>query len=384
MRQSSSRKPNTQGELALPRVLLTTSPWNSAITCAQSFSAQGCKVDVISELRSTPLNFSRHIDGCHFAPSERDAAQWQASLLKILHHNHYDLLIPISDRAVNIVSQARSQVQPLVNVVLPSARSMAIASDKARTTRMAIACGIPVPPSRFPQSLDEMRQAIGEIGLPAVVKVPISTGSEGVRISADVAQLLAFAQARQNPGNQPFLQAHFRGSNIGVNTLVVAGKIVACHSYEVDPAHQMSGNAPFAREIHDPVLVEYAATLARELDWTGPLGFDFLRAEDGSCVFLETNPRFPGSLSFATQAGIDMPAMLLDIAAGRVVPSDRPAQAGQCERLGLTQELRWWRADIRQRTRAFLSFDKPFDVINRQRLSDPGLFVAQIIDAFRR
>jgi len=367
----------------MARILVTTSAWNSALTCVESLSTKGHAVDALTWLRDTPLNFSRHLNQCIYAPEENEAAAWTARLIEVLCSTKYDLLIPMSDLAVNMVSNARAEIEERVGLVMAAPQSIAIASDKALSTQLAMRLGVPVPASRFPQNAAEMEIAIGELGLPAVVKVPISTGSQGVRVSSDIDELLAFSALHEDPANRAFCQGFVGGDLVGATALADKGRVVASHSFEVATQYLVGGNPPYAQEFVDPLLDEYVAALIKELDWTGPIDFDFLRAEDGSCVFLEINPRFSGTISFARAVGIDFPALLFDLSQGRKVEYAEPGVSGRLYRSGLEVELRWWRQDPRQRTKTLLSHWFRRDVLSNSRLSDPGLLLAQALYAFR-
>lgn len=341
-------------------------------------------MDVLTSARLTPINFSRRKSRAIAVPLESETEAWRVRLMEILRAGQYDLLIPISDTAVDIVSQMRDEIEPLVQVIIPSPQNIALASDKARSTQLAEKLNVCIPTSRFPENEAGFRAAFAELGLPCVVKLPISSASAGVFISSDVEELLAFVARHQDPANRPYCQEFIAGDLVGVAALAYQGRVLASHCFEVDFDHLVGGHPPYARESVDPQITADVAAIVKALDWSGPIDFDFLRGADGNCRFLETNPRFSGTISFAAAAGVDFPAMLIDLAQGRTVHCDYTGIAGRTYRSGMEQELYWWRRAPVARFTTLVSHWLRRDVVHKPRLSDPGLMAAQIVSAFRK
>lgn len=368
----------------MARILVTTGAWNAALCCLESLSAKGHSVDVLTSAKLTPINFSRRTNRTIAVPPESEPEAWRARLMEILRAEDYDLLVPISDVAVNIVSEQRAEIEPLVRVIIPSADMIALASDKARSTQMAAKLGVRIPESRYPEDEVGFRAAFAELGLPCVVKVPISTASAGVLISSDPDQLLAFAAQYTDPANRPFCQEFIAGDLVGAAVLAHRGDVVASHLFAVDPEYLVGGNPPYARECVDPQITADVAAIIKALDWSGPIDFDFLRDTDGNCRFLETNPRFSGTISFAAAAGVDFPAMLIDLAQGHKVDCNYTGLEGRTYRSGMEQELFWWLGAPMARFTTLVSQWLRKDVLHKPRLSDPGLVGAQILSALRK
>jgi predicted ATP-grasp superfamily ATP-dependent carboligase len=68
----------------------------------------------------------------------------------------------------------------------------------------------------------------------------------------------------------------------------------------------------------DPVAKKHAVALLRAMGWRGVAMVEFKQnSADGSLRLMEINGRFWGSLQLAIDAGVDFPALAVDVAVGR-------------------------------------------------------------------
>jgi carbamoyl-phosphate synthase large subunit len=81
-----------------------------------------------------------------------------------------------------------------------------------------------------------------------------------------------------------------------------------------------AGVSDRGRTVKDPALIDLALDCARVFDFFGPVNIQ-CRIVDGRPVVFEINARFSGGIPLTIAAGADFPAMLVDLALGRRVPS---------------------------------------------------------------
>ena len=74
------------------------------------------------------------------------------------------------------------------------------------------------------------------------------------------------------------------------------------------------------RTVNDPLLIRVAEVCAEVLQFAGAVNIQ-CRLVDGRPVVFEINPRFSGGIPLTIAAGADFPRMLVDLAAGRRVPT---------------------------------------------------------------
>jgi predicted ATP-grasp superfamily ATP-dependent carboligase len=66
----------------------------------------------------------------------------------------------------------------------------------------------------------------------------------------------------------------------------------------------------------DPILLTHARALLDAVTWHGIAMVEFKVADDGTPYLMEINTRFWGSLQLATDAGVDFPWLLYNLACG--------------------------------------------------------------------
>jgi carbamoyl-phosphate synthase large subunit len=77
----------------------------------------------------------------------------------------------------------------------------------------------------------------------------------------------------------------------------------------------------------DDELSDLAEEIVFQTDWTGPMTINVIRSENGDVYVRNVLPQFPDWINFAAEAGVNLPAVLVDILQGfdhppvsRIVP----------------------------------------------------------------
>ncbi len=136
-----------------------------------------------------------------------------------------------------------------------------------------------------------------------------------------------------------FLQAHVTGYEESVMLAAYRGELLDCVSMrkrDITPEGKTwAGDiAPVQPEFGEPLRA-----MVRELDWTGGGELEMVRDASGELWLLEMNPRFPAWVHGATIAGHNLPALLVEAAAG--VPARKSqAQASEFTRVVLEVPVR--------------------------------------------
>lgn len=267
----------------------------------------------------------------------------------------YDLLIPISDRVVDVVSHYRDKLSEHVTLALPDPKHLELARDKARTTRFAASHGELVPQTYYPETMAAVEQLAPTLPYPVVVKLPRGTASLGVFVVHSAAEVIDTFGRYGRPENWPFIQEFVAGDIADVAAVCDHGEMVTYFSFYAQLEHLVGGTPPYVRSLADPALVDMAGRLVRQLGWHGAIDFDFVRAASGEYYLLEINPRFSGTTNFAYKLGIDLPRSYLDVALGRPAHShQRSYRDGWLFRTVFPAEVDWWRQDKARRAATVL------------------------------
>lgn len=363
------------------RVLVTTARWQSALCCVESLGGAGHEVHVMSSARLAPATASRRCARRIPAPPESDREAWDRALMAAVEAGRYDLVVPISDLAVDAVDARREAILARAGMPLAASPALETARDKAATTRLALELGLAVPRTIFPGTREEALAAARELGFPCVLKRPRSFSSQGVLVARTPDEVAGFLDRGDDPGGSasgaPFLQAFEPGELLDVATVCDRGRIARGFAFTVAPGHLTGGAPPFATTARPGAAWEAAARLVAALGWHGAVDFDFIRTPDGRDVLLEINPRLSGTSGMGLRLGVDLPGALLDLAQGREVAPQAPVPEGVRVAMGVELELQWLALDAARRWREALASRFDRGLVRPRRWGDPALVAAQ-------
>jgi predicted ATP-grasp superfamily ATP-dependent carboligase len=223
-------------------------------------------------------------------------------------------------------------------------------NDKALLMARAPEAGIAVPQQLVLETASQ-RSALdaAELRFPLVIKPSRSVASGsggrltklGVLHAADAAQLSQVLEALLPEAYPVLLQQRIVGPGIGVFLLVWNGETKAVFSHRRIREKPPSGGVSVYRESipADPALVARSRALLDMFGWNGVAMIEYkLDARDGTPYLMEINGRFWGSLQLAVDAGVDFPALLVQLALGESVAPVTSYRTGI--------RSRWWWGDV--------------------------------------
>ena len=296
------------------RILVTTPLWEGAMACVQSLGRLGHQVSVIGSDPRYPLATSKYCRDIVVCAREERTDAYAEDLLRAVREGGYDMLIPISDRTIAIVTDHLDEIRKHTRLELPRPDQIALAGDKVQTMRFAQAHGVVIPPTYYPPDMEALETLSREIDYPCVAKLPVSSASHGVKIVHDAAALQRFFVDQGTEENWPFVQGFIAGDLYDVTAVCNHGRIVAHFAFRSPIDSQVGGTPPFAYTVNDPALLEATAKVLEGIGWHGAVDLDFLRGDDGRYYLLEVNPRFSGTINFAYKMGVDLPKAYFDVA----------------------------------------------------------------------
>jgi len=309
-------------------VLVLDGQTNQALACVRSLGRAGCDV-LVAATRNRPLAaWSRFCRGRFKLRGETPAA-FQA-LRAWATARHITMVLPLTERSCVLCNLDREVwEQAGITVACPPDAVLRRAFDKAITIEAARACGVSVPPTRMPTSMNDAHAAVQELGFPCVVKSRFSNAWNGTQFLADpgtgyvrdASELERAITAHRQADSWPVLQAFVPGQGKGVFALFDHGRAVAWFAHERlrDVRPSGSGSSLRSSAALDPRLLGPAERLLTDMQWHGPAMVEF--RDDGvhPPYLMEVNGRFWGSLQLAVSAGADFPQWWLSIVRGRPV-----------------------------------------------------------------
>src|SRR5579875_813394 len=137
--------------------------------------------------RSVPTFSSRWCQRSYVAPSyERDTEPFLTYLKQLLDNTGARVLITSSDGTLAVLREHRAEIeQHNTRIALAQEPALSLALNKDQTLDIAAQLGLGIPHGILVTATDEVKEAVHEIGLPAVVK-PVETWQwgqqQGVRL----------------------------------------------------------------------------------------------------------------------------------------------------------------------------------------------------------
>jgi carbamoyl-phosphate synthase large subunit len=221
------------------------------------------------------------------------------------------LVVPtIDDELEALASAAPRFADADIRLAVSSVETIAICNDKHATSGTLTARGIAAATSFLPGELPS------EPRFPLFIKPRFGRGSVAAFPVRNPRELAFFLEYVPEPVVEPYLD----GPEFTIDMLCdFSGRLLS-----VVPRERIvirAGVTDCGRTIHDPRLIDLAASCASALAFVGPVNIQCRMVEERPVVF-EINPRFSGGIPLTIAAGADFPRMLVELTLGaRVAPT---------------------------------------------------------------
>ena len=317
-------------------VLVTDSWANCGLAVVRSLGRAGVKIACSDAGEFSAALHSKYCGRRFPTPSpDSEPVGFTDAVAEELSKVTYDVLMPLTDRSLILLSEARRKLGP-VKLPLPDHETVLAAQDKSRMLRLAQGLGIGTPKTFFPMDRREATEIAKDLTYPVVVKCRVSRVWRGGRIRfgtteyAEDAQSLPRIYGRlEEAVDRPMIQEYVPGRGLGVFALMNKGKPRAVFMHERIREYPPSGGiSVLAKSVRDDDLMEQGLRLLRELKWHGVAMVEFKVADDGKAKLMEVNGRFWGSLQLAVDAGVDFPLLLFRMAKDGDVEEVREYKVG--------------------------------------------------------
>lgn len=309
------------------RVLLSDGSGLTARQVATQLSVGGHTVEVLTPDRLSLAHFTGHVRrGDRVPVYGAEPFAWLDRALAVYREGHFDVLVPTHEQ-VAVLSRSAEKLQTLgVATTVPPFSALVKMQDKRAAFTTLATLGISQPPTSVVDSADELRKWER---LPAFIKTPIGTASNGVRYVTEPSGLANVASTWEAAGvfadGGVLVQAPVAGQLIMVQSVFSKGRLVASHA-NLRIREGTRGGASHKKSVDLPAIREDLAALGGSLSWHGALSADAILTDAGP-VYIDINPRLvePGN---AWRAGIDLVTPMLDLALAKAPVIQRSGEAG--------------------------------------------------------
>ncbi|MBI3392666.1 MAG: ATP-grasp domain-containing protein [Nitrospirae bacterium] len=300
------------------KVLILDGMWSKTVAAVRSLGRHGLKVTAGEVTRLAAALFSRHAALRAVYPSPVTEPRAFLAWLDRELDKGYDAVLPFETVTQEFLAVHRTRIESRTRFPFAPLQAMRLMGDKAETTKMAAALGLPIPRTVHPHSVEEAALILKDFPAPAVVKPRTSSGTRGLRYVSRAEDL--WPAYRDVHVRHPFPIVQERippgGEAIGVGALYNKGKARALFAFKRLREYPVTGGSSTLRmSVRHPEAEAAAERLLDSIGWHGPAMVEFkAHPSDGRPRFLEVNPRFWGSLSLAIRAGVDFPWLLYRMA----------------------------------------------------------------------
>lgn len=306
-----------EGRAPKPSVLVLGGQHRNALGVVRDLGRRGIPVYVGSDDSFARSNWSRHAARSFTYPSpERQPDEVHKAILAKLREWEPAVLLPAMDEEWRLLYRHFDDYSQLTAVVpCPGHELFERMLNKKTMTQQAQQCGIPVPRTVFPESIDEALEMLDAVTYPALLKPSHSVAGEGITHVETPADL---ARALRDFESPPLIQERILGDDLELTLLCADGELVAASTYvSVRNAPLPFGPPVACRTIRDDKLVESGAQLLKAIRYEGVAHLDFRRdRRDGLAKLLDFNARLAGTNELSTRSGVNFPLMLYKLALG--------------------------------------------------------------------
>ncbi|HTW42743.1 MAG TPA: hypothetical protein VMD79_10560 [Solirubrobacteraceae bacterium] len=301
-------------------------PGNNVV---RSLRASGRDDHVIGQSSSPADLFLADVDEAHLVPEAVHPA-YEPVLLTLLDRTAPQLLLVQHDFEVRAVSRIRAAVEGLgVHVPLPAPRTVEACVDKHQSYEIWATAGLPVPATMLLNSPADLDRAFERLGPEVWLRAIEGGGGRGAIATAS--RELARAWVDRFDGWGAFTAARMLGrDSVTWQSIWWQGELIAAQTrkrYEWAFSSRapagVTGVTRVAATAADPEIDELAQASILAIDPTphGVFGVDMTYGQDGRPYLTEINiGRFFTTIHFFTQAGLNMPLILRDLALDGVRP----------------------------------------------------------------
>ena len=312
-------------------VLILDAYLRQALVSIRSLGRRGLGIAALDSNSTPPAFSSRWCKRGFVCPASEATNEYLDYLEQLIELTDAQVLIPSSDSTVALLRQSRGHLEKRVRIALAGESALAIAVNKKQTLEVANRLGISVPHGILVRSVDEVKEALREVGLPAVVK-PIESwvwqnnadnnDHKGKRITSQLVTTVAEAKLAveelTSPGGATLFQQFLTGRREAISFLYANGKMYARFAQWAKRTEPPLGGQSVLRQsiaIPDDIG-EQAERLVREIDLDGYSEVEYRRDSEGKPYLMEINPRLSASVEIAVRSGVDFPYLLYQWAIG--------------------------------------------------------------------
>jgi predicted ATP-grasp superfamily ATP-dependent carboligase len=319
-RPAAGERARTRGR---GRLLLAVEHRAASLAAARALRASGFEVWVATPHARTYAALSRAVAGRIRVPDpSADPAAFVEALVTAAEDLDVVAVLPAGEPAALALAGRTDEFPPETAVGAVSSPIVERATDKLALLELAAAAGLAVPES-MRANRRQLEQGAQTIHFPALLKPRWSetrvgaAGLEYVMARRVRSQDELRTKLERLPGDEWIIQRHVRGRLGAICGVAWEGRLICAVHQVALRTYPDDGPSAYAVTVApDLRLQEKVARLLELMNWSGIFQAQFIHS--GSERYLiDFNPRTYGSLALAVAAGMNLPAIWVELLLGR-------------------------------------------------------------------
>jgi len=269
------------------------------------------KQHILSDRTWATTRFTRHRSKFLLHEPVKTEADWLGIIQDTIKKTQPDVVIPIREKAVRLLSKFNGELSPLAAVQLvPPLESFDRVIDKTRLATFAKDKSIPIPKSVQYTDSPNFEAELDTVLFPVLAKPAHGISGQGIREFHQRDALLKFlATLTPEASDRYIVQEFIQGYDIDCNLLCKDGEILA---YSVQkgliPGKERFSPPSGVQFVKDEHVLEVASIFAKATNWSGVAHLDMrYNNQTDSFVLIEVNPRYWASVIATLAVGINFP-----------------------------------------------------------------------------
>jgi predicted ATP-grasp superfamily ATP-dependent carboligase len=303
------------------RVLLAVEHRAASLTAARALRASGCEVWIATPNARTYAAYSRAVAGRFGVPDPAlDPDGFVRALIGAARALDAAAVMPAGEPASLALAGRAEEFSGRTAVGAVAPETVERATDKVVLLELAAAAELTVPPSLYARR-EQLEEGAEEFDFPVLLKPRRSETFVGGRLELVMACRVRSpdelrAEMARLPGDEWIVQRPVRGRLGAVSGVAWRGELVcavhqhALRTYPEDGPSAFAVTAPPDFELENKV-----ARLLELMNWSGIFQTQFIHGPSEPYL-IDFNPRTYGSLALAVAAGMNLPAIWVELLLG--------------------------------------------------------------------
>lgn len=289
------------------------------LSCGASLRNKGYCIDIVSN--DLQIKKSKFFNKVFF-----DIVLNDATLLELLNKRCYDVLIPMGDNSVSLLSRNKDNIESKYRCkcACPDYDTLSIVEDKHLFMDFCEQNNIPHPKTA-PLNTETLDYCTNNIKFPALIKPDFSVGARGITRVNNKTELHKKYREIIDKYGPCTLQELIDNNEYYYNVMLYRdkkGSFIANAIIKIVRMYPVNaGSSSCCISVVNNELLNICKECLDKLNWVGIADFDILQClKTKEYKIIEINPRVPASLKSAMVSGINFPEIIVLDSVGESIP----------------------------------------------------------------